>query len=493
MRKNISYLKMLREKKGLSRKEVSEQSGVNFRSLQDYEQGHKNIASAKGETLYKLSLILGCTMEEILNGVNNEIVLECEQWNMSDKNGDQRYYLMHCNDVVTTLVFDLTSGNIIRIEGVVNKELLPPGGNLSSEELKKWWIRRAVPLNQGKVKGLLSANQIPTTQHYLLQNLGLSLSDHYWINPVNKCYRWEEVNLFANDFRDELGNFCFKDNVSEKNRIIDLKNRTLFYPSASLQGELQKKWVLQNGKRYLIKGNYGISSQQSINEVIASLLHKSQGKMPYTFYILCDIEVDGNIGKGCLCEDFCTEEVEFIPAYDVMNSVKRRNDTSYYEHFINVCEMRGLKGDEVRAFLEYQILSDFVLTNTDRHFYNFGVLRDTRTLKYIGMAPIFDSGNSMFWDKKRIPSGEALLDISVNSFAGKEVELLRYVKERKGLDVEKLPRDEEIRELLCMDEMNGDRVEAVLDAYRAKVELLRVFQSGEKIYKYGYKMGEKHD
>ena len=52
-------LKDIRESKGLTRKELSELSGINFRSLQDYEQGHKNITSAKGETLYRLSVALG--------------------------------------------------------------------------------------------------------------------------------------------------------------------------------------------------------------------------------------------------------------------------------------------------------------------------------------------------------------------------------------------------------------------------------------------------
>lgn len=59
-------LKELREKSGLSRKEVSERSGINLRSLQDYEQGHKDISKAKGETLYRLSLAMGCTAEQLL-------------------------------------------------------------------------------------------------------------------------------------------------------------------------------------------------------------------------------------------------------------------------------------------------------------------------------------------------------------------------------------------------------------------------------------------
>lgn len=64
--KKISALQQIREARGLTRRVLAEKSGVNYRSLQDYEQGHKEIASAKGDTLYRLSLALGCTIENIL-------------------------------------------------------------------------------------------------------------------------------------------------------------------------------------------------------------------------------------------------------------------------------------------------------------------------------------------------------------------------------------------------------------------------------------------
>lgn len=60
-------LKFLREKSGLTRKELAGHSGISLRSLQDYEQGHKSVASMKGESLLKLSVALGCTVEEILS------------------------------------------------------------------------------------------------------------------------------------------------------------------------------------------------------------------------------------------------------------------------------------------------------------------------------------------------------------------------------------------------------------------------------------------
>lgn len=396
------------------------------------------------------------------------------------------YYLMHRNDIVTTLSFDEVTGNIISMGKRKNEELLPLGGNRSSIDLRKWWERRAVPLKQGNISRLLIANNIATPQNYLLQNLGLSLTDHYWINPADICYQWEEVNLFGNDFKDEFGEFRFKDSFSAENMKINLRCRTTFYPSASLQGDLQKKWVLQEGKRYLVKGNYGVSCQQSINEAIASMLHEKQGKIPFTKYKLCDIEVADEAAIGCVCEDFCTENVEFIPAYEVLESEKKSNEQSEYEHFISICERHGISQKEVRAFLEYQILTDFVLTNVDRHLYNFGILRDSHTLKFVGMAPIFDSGNSLFWNRRSVPKGEKLLNISVNSFKSKETDLLKYVKDVSGVNIEKLPSRQEVREFLMLDRHCAQRADEILEGYRGKVDLLEKLQNGEKIYQYGY-------
>lgn len=401
-------------------------------------------------------------------------------------NAESIYYLMHRNDIVTTLSFDETTGNLLAIGKLNDPGLLPIGGNRSSRDLQKWWERRAVPLNQGNIKMLLNANKIPTPQNYLLQNLGLSLIDHYWINPVQKCYDWNEVNLFSNDFKDDFGGFRFMDSFSTENKIIRLQHRTTYYPSASQQGDLQKKWVLQDNRRYLIKGNYGASCQQSINEAIASLLHEKQAKMPFTRYQLCDINVAGENGIGCVCEDFCTEDIEFIPAYEIMESEKKKNENSEYEHFIQICSMHGLPAESVRAFLEYQILCDFILTNTDRHFYNFGILRDTHTLKFLGMAPIFDSGNSLFWNRSHVPEGNELLNISVNSFKGKETELLKYVRDASLVDISKLPSPDEISEFLLLDKECAVRKAKIINGYLGKIELLERLQNGEKIYRFGY-------
>ena len=59
-------LQTVRKQRGMTRRELAEKSGVNFRSLQDYEQGHKKLSSAGGDTLLRLVSVLGCHIEELL-------------------------------------------------------------------------------------------------------------------------------------------------------------------------------------------------------------------------------------------------------------------------------------------------------------------------------------------------------------------------------------------------------------------------------------------
>lgn len=62
----MSKLKEARERAELTQKELSERSGVNIRTIQDYEQGRKSINKAQGLSLYRLATTLNVTIEELL-------------------------------------------------------------------------------------------------------------------------------------------------------------------------------------------------------------------------------------------------------------------------------------------------------------------------------------------------------------------------------------------------------------------------------------------
>lgn len=59
-------LKIIRESRNISQTELAELSGVKLRSIQMYEQKVNDIDKAQARTVYKLSRVLGCTVEDLL-------------------------------------------------------------------------------------------------------------------------------------------------------------------------------------------------------------------------------------------------------------------------------------------------------------------------------------------------------------------------------------------------------------------------------------------
>lgn len=60
-------LKLIRIKAGLTQKELAKKSGVNFRMIQHYEQGDKDIKKAAAETVFKLAKALNCDITDLIS------------------------------------------------------------------------------------------------------------------------------------------------------------------------------------------------------------------------------------------------------------------------------------------------------------------------------------------------------------------------------------------------------------------------------------------
>ena len=59
-------LKHFRGYTGITQAELASLSGVSLRSIQMYEQRHKNINKASAETVYRLAKVFGCSVEDLL-------------------------------------------------------------------------------------------------------------------------------------------------------------------------------------------------------------------------------------------------------------------------------------------------------------------------------------------------------------------------------------------------------------------------------------------
>lgn len=65
--KNKALLTKLREKKGLTRAELAETSGVNLRMIQKYENGEKDLSKAAYVTVYALASALEVNTEDLFD------------------------------------------------------------------------------------------------------------------------------------------------------------------------------------------------------------------------------------------------------------------------------------------------------------------------------------------------------------------------------------------------------------------------------------------
>ena len=378
------------------------------------------------------------------------------------------YFLMHKNIKTAILTINDDTGTLVSLQ-VIDKNHMPIGTD-NMKAFSNWWERRAVPKHQ-KGTAIFLKNDTPLS--YMVKNLGLSLIDCYWIAPFyTNDLTWEKVNLYENSL--SIDGFIYSDK----------ENQSPFKPSATAQGELKKRWIRKKDGTYLIKGNSGASYQQSINEVVAALIHSKQNQR-HTNYDLINLDImDNDKGLGCISKNFTNQNLEFIPAYDVSFMSKKPGDISDYAHFLNLCIENGCPKQETLDYADYIILSDFLITNTDRHLLNIGILRNPNTLEFVSLAPIFDCGNSMFYKQKFILN--SVLDITTTSWGGnlKETKLLNYVHNFDNIDLNKIPSWDEIKSLYSIDEYSSVYLSNIEEGFSKKIELLWALQNGYSLNQY---------
>lgn len=173
------------------------------------------------------------------------------------------------------------------------------------------------------------------------------------------------------------------------------------------------------------------------------------------------------------CEDFIDRDTELVSAWRIMQSLKKDNNTSVYQHYINCCESLGIKN--ITDDIDKMIVVDFLIANEDRHQNNFGLIRNAETLEWIGTAPIFDSGSSFGYDKLAAQiSNEKLL--SCKPFKKSHKEQLKLVKSFDWIDFDNLNGfSEEIREILSNsgDYADENRTNAIVRTFEKRLEYLQ--------------------
>lgn len=388
-----------------------------------------------------------------------------------------KYTLMHKNDKCGTILFDENIGRITEYHDDRNG-LSPYLGNCDIKKIQKWWEMRAVPASRATMQQVINNANCLNTEVYLAKNLGLSMTDTYWIKPSGIDLSFDDVK-FANLAAYSHGK-------------IPYHNATSYDPNASLGGQMEKYWDLMHKTPILVKESYKYYGQQSINEVFASIVHSRQPSN--VEFVRYTAEMTEDRGVQCKCPAFTSENIELLSAYEMVESRKIQNSQALYDEYINICVENGIDYEQIQEFMDYQTMTDFLITNTDEHLLNFGVLRDPNTMKLIDPAPIFDSGNSMFYsDGRKTPyTRTGILDIPITNFYKREEKLLGKVKNKNAVDLNSIPSAGEVKELYANAGIPEEKADVISKNYDTKAKMLSEFQRGKTISLYKEKQAEKN-
>lgn len=346
---------------------------------------------------------------------------------------------MHKNIPVADLALDTASGVIISIGAVYEAAHAPVGvpareGSMDRGSLNEWWRGRAIPASRSGIRAALSELGVSAPELLLEKCLGLSLSDQYWIRPAGSSLLWENVNFFDNPFSEDVGNILFGKEPGSA-------EISLMSPDNTSDGWLRKKWKIIDGKRCLIKGGSGAARQEPYNEALASRI-MDRLDIPHVSYSLL-LEEDYPYS---VCEDFITPDTELISAWNIMKTAKKPNHVSVYRHYLDCCSRLGIGG--AKDAVNRMLALDYLIVNEDRHLNNFGVVRRADTLEYIGAAPIYDSGTSLWFDRP-LPMIHARAKAVCKPFKNSHDEQIRLVTDFSWLDFSALKGiDEELREIV---------------------------------------------
>ncbi len=379
------------------------------------------------------------------------------------------YWLMHKDVTCASIEIDPDSGRIVAY-WEVNGEYAPFLGNCDLAKINRWWKMRAVPASRGVMQQVIREAGCLTSEDYLEKNLALSMTDAYWICPVSSGLKYRDV--------------CFSAIAEQGTGVIPYHHATSYDPNASLGGQMDKYWDFRRKKPALVKESYRYYGQQAWNEVFATRVHEQQAAgIPYVSYEAKRLE-DGGI--ACTCPIFTSDAVEFVPAYELLESEKVPNDRNNYQAYIEIAQKKGIDSQSMQDFMDYQTMTDFIISNTDEHLLNFGVLRNADTMQLIGPAPIFDSGNSMFYAESRevAYSRIELLERKITGFYKSEEKMLANVKNPGIVKLDLLPDRQTVMEFFAERGIPEKKAAFIAANYQTKLQMADELQHGKRVSLY---------
>ena len=336
---------------------------------------------------------------------------------------NKTYTLKHKNVDVGVFTLNGDTASVIDIE-IYNDIYSPINARISKVEqavdFNSWLDNRCIPNSREDVERLKNVYKITNLKELMLARYGLSLSDHFWMKKEGKNSQWEHINYFDNRYSENLGKIAF----DSKFKGLKKNNES---PDPALNGSLRKRWEYNTAekKSYLLKGGTGVFNQEPFNEYFASLLmdYLEFDHVPYWV----QNEGDSYIS---ICPCIIDTKTEMMSAWDIIKKYGVKKD---YKSLLALARQRGL--NHFKDDIHKMIVIDYIIGNTDRHWFNFGIVKNADSGEWIKAIPIFDNGSSL-WACNTVTGYEETHSSSFKSTNEKNVDMINlnaYItKEQAG-------------------------------------------------------------
>jgi len=298
---------------------------------------------------------------------------------------DIEYILKHKN--VPVLLFKINEDYELSEFNVIFDEKRLPFGvkyygkkEAQFKQLSDWIENRGLPRSRSDLANIQHDMDVKNSIELSFGSYALNLSDQYWVHKSDIDMNWNDVNFFANDFK-EIINF-------DASGVYENVKDIVIAPDLTVDGSLKKKWIINNNERYLIKGSRYDEMQEPFNEYIASNI-MDLFDIKHVEYGL--IKNKSNNMPLSVCKCMTDKDTDFITAQMVLDMELKENRNEY-DRFMQICEKFGI--NDAKERIDEMIAIDYLIGNTDRHTGNFGVIRNADNLEWINIVPIFDNGNS---------------------------------------------------------------------------------------------------
>ena len=278
------------------------------------------------------------------------------------------YYLMNKDCIIAE--FDYIRNEIgTSIPRLVSGSLPDIYGDI---KLKSWLETRRSAKHRAEIAKMLRNLGMTDLKSFLDVSLGLTLTDTLWIKQENSDNKWDDVNLYDNEFSEIVSQTAFLGGIS------DLSFKTTS-PEYGTDGMLPKCWIRRSDGVYLLKGG-----TKGFN---------GAGLEPYSEYFISQLEAVLGIEHieydldsyheriVSSCKLITSKEVSMIP------SVYFFKNCSELPEYL-ACADSLNTGRQLRDML----ILDALTCNYDRHLNNIQFLVDSDTFEIISLAPVFDNG-----------------------------------------------------------------------------------------------------